>query len=249
MTLSSEGQRQFQVWGLSRYYGYVRSPDAFARLGMTWALTGYPAMAAASLRRALDLAPDQSDHVTGLMASLYVTRGNEPEGEQMYREILTRDAGNVNALLGLAHLSMRKGKFDEASELIDKAQKAGLPAPDAELEKSLVSFMAGRLDEAQSGLAKLVESHPDMTRAWAVLANVALQKGDVKTLEECERTLSRTKGGRSSFSPCCAARCRSRERISRRRGAMPTRPCRYGPPACLRFNCCSILTCARPARI
>jgi hypothetical protein len=50
-------KQQYPLWSLSRYYGYVRSPELFARLGWGWALSGQTGAALAGVSRAINLLP------------------------------------------------------------------------------------------------------------------------------------------------------------------------------------------------
>ena len=49
--------RRYRLWALGNYYGYIRSPEIFIRLGFTWARSGRPGEALSQIRRAIDFIP------------------------------------------------------------------------------------------------------------------------------------------------------------------------------------------------
>lgn len=57
-------KRRYMLWSLSRYYGYIRSPEIFARMGYAWARSGQTGNAIAQVQRAIDFVP--ADRQAGL---------------------------------------------------------------------------------------------------------------------------------------------------------------------------------------
>jgi tetratricopeptide (TPR) repeat protein len=187
-------KQKMQIWSLSRYYGYVRIPEAFANLGMVWALSGEPGMAVAGYKRAIELAPGRKDQLSEGLAMAYLAQDQKEEGEALYRELLAKDPRNTRAMIALARLMGRQNRFDEAVQMLDRAEKAGLSKESVAMEYATMHMAAGDAGKARVALQELVEVKPDLIPAWAMLAGVLMQMGDKKALDDCERKLGRVKG-------------------------------------------------------
>jgi tetratricopeptide (TPR) repeat protein len=186
-------KQKLQIWSLSRYYGYVRLPEAFANLGMVWALSGEPGMAVAGFKRAIELSPEKKDELTQGLAMAYLAQDQAEAGAALYRELLEKDPKNVSALFALARLAARQNRFDEAAALLDRAEKAGVAKDRVAMEYAVMHLAAGEPGKARVVLQELVDLNPDLVTAWAMLAGVVMQMGDTKALEQCERKLERLK--------------------------------------------------------
>ena len=186
-------KQKLQIWQLSRVYGYVRMPEAYANLGMTWVFSGQPGMAVAGYKRAIELAPDRKDQLSQGLAMAYLAQ-DQQEGEDILRQLLEKDPGNKALLLSLARINARKNRFDEAAALLDRAQKAGVPKERIAMEYAVMHLAAGEVGKARVILQELVDLKPELTPAWAMLAAVVMQQNDTKAMEECERKLKRAKG-------------------------------------------------------
>lgn len=187
-------KQKFQIWSLSRIYGYVRMPEAYANLGMSWAYSGQPGMAVAGYKRAIELAPDQKDQLSQGLAMAYLAQDQAEAGEEILRQLLEKEPGNLRILMSLARLAAQKNRFDEAAQLLDRAQKAGVPKERIAMEYAVMHLASGNPGKARVVLQELVDLNPGMTSAWALLAGVFMMENDDKALDECERKLSRAKG-------------------------------------------------------
>ena len=185
-------KQKLQIWQLSRVYGYVRMPEAYANLGMTWAFSGQPGMAVAGYKRAIELAPDRKDQLSQGLAMAYLAQ-DQQAGEDILRQLLEKDPRNVSLLLSLARLDARRNRFAEAAALLERAQQAGVPKDRIAMEYAVMHLAAGESGKARVVLQELVDLKPDMTPAWAMLAAVMMQQNDTKGLEDCERKLKRAK--------------------------------------------------------
>lgn len=191
----AEGLKQkLQIWSLSRVYGYVRMPEAYANLGFSWAYSGQPGLAVAGYKRAIELAPDGKDRLSQGLAMAYVARDQAEAGEDVLRGLLAKNPTNVPALVSLSRLATRGKRFTEAVELLERVQKAGVPRPQLALEYAVVHLAAGEPGKARVVLQELADLKPDFGPAWAMLSSVAIEQNDAKTVEECDRRLQRVKG-------------------------------------------------------
>lgn len=182
---------KIQVWALARTYGYVRLPQAYADMGMVWALSGEPGMAVAGFKRAIELEPGARDMLTYGLAAAYLAQDQSAEGESLYRGLLAKNPADARALVGLAHVLALQGKLQEATELLDRAAKAGVPKDRISMEYAALYLAVGDLARARIALQELTELKPELSSAWAMLAAVLMQQKDTKALEECERKLER----------------------------------------------------------
>jgi len=187
-------KQKLQIWSLSRVYGYVRMPEAYANLGMTWAFSGQPGMAVSGYKRAIELAPDRKDQLSQGLAMAYLAQNQTAQGEDLLRQLLEKDPKNVQLMLSLARLAAQKSRFDDATSLLDRAQKAGVPKDRIAMEYAVMHLAAGEPGKARVVLQELVDLRGDFIPAWAMLAAVMMQQNDVKGMEECERKLRRSKG-------------------------------------------------------
>jgi len=186
-------KQKFQIWSLSRVYGYVRMPEAYASMGMAWAYSGQPGLAVEGFNRAIELAPERKDQLSQGLAMAYLAQDQTVVGEGILKQLLEKDPFNERVLMSLSRLAVQKNKFKEASTLLDRAQKAGVSKDRITMEYAIMNMAAGEPDKARAILQGLVDLHPDLTDAWAMLAAVMIQQNDMKAIEECERNLTRTK--------------------------------------------------------
>jgi tetratricopeptide (TPR) repeat protein len=191
--LAEHPPRKYPVWSLSRYYGYVRMPQAYANLGLSWALSGQPGMAVAGIKQAIELAPEGSGQLSQFLANLYLAQGQADAGEAVFRRLLEKEPENPAALIGMGRVAALRRDFAAAAEWLGRAEKAGVPGDRMAMEWAAMHTLAGSLDKARIALQELVEVKPDFAPAWAMLADVLLQQGDRQALDECERSLERLK--------------------------------------------------------
>ena len=192
-TLAEGLKAKLQIWSLARTYGYVRIPQAYADMGMVWALSGEPGMAVAGFKRAIELEPGARDQLTYGLASAYMAQDQSNEGEALYRQLLAKNPADARALIGLARLLALRGTYDEATTLLERAGKAGVPKDRLTLEYATLYLAAGDLARARITLQELSELRPEWSTAWAMLAAVLIQQKDMKALEDCQRKLERVK--------------------------------------------------------
>jgi len=194
-TLEKEQKGKFHIWSLSRSYGYVRLPEAFAQLGWTWAYSGQPGLGLARLKKAMDLLPeDRQDRVKQLMAGVYLSQRQEEESEDIYSSILATKPGDRRALVGMYRIATRKGELADALQYLAKAEVAGVAKSVVGIEKASVHFLDGRLELAKEELNELLRENPGSIRGWRLLAEVLLEMDDTSALDRCLRRLEEQEG-------------------------------------------------------
>ena len=177
-------KRQYPLWSLSRYYGYVRSPEIFAKLGWGWALSGQTGAALAGIKRALDLLPSekQTDAMQS-MAALYSLADDKAKTEAIYQDILKNDPENRSALLGLTRLAMRENAMDKAKGWLEQASKLDDKRGALGVEWAAIHLMNSDLDQARITLQETTDLQPKNLQAWSMLAMLNLQQDQISEIE------------------------------------------------------------------
>lgn len=180
-----------EIWSLSRTFGYVSSPEAFAKLGWSWAMSGQKNLALKSLTRALkDLQPENRGRLRSIMADVYMQSNDRVAGERVYHEILTEDPGDHAALLGLVRINVLNGDAAKAQEYLAKAKAAGVPRQRLLYETVGLELAAGEIDRARIIAQELVDLDPNNAEAHVVMSAIASQLYlDAKTPEATDPAL------------------------------------------------------------
>ena len=174
-----DSSRRYKDIPLSLHYGYIRSPEMYARHGMSWARSGRSGEALLNFGRAIDLVPtDRRTSLLNMMASLYAADNDQAKSRAIYEDILAKDAENHDALIGLMRLEMMNGNTDAAIAYLEKANAASGDDPRAEVEKAMLLTMKGDLAAAKQLLRKVTDANLANLQAWSFLAAVTIQQID-----------------------------------------------------------------------
>ena len=198
-SIVDDPKRRYLLWSLSRYYGYIRSPEVFARMGFMWARSAQTGNAIAQIRRAIDFVPtERQAGLLNMMAAIYASGQQAEKSRAIYEQVLSKDADNHDALMGLMRLSLRDGAIDAAKGYLQKAVegtqgKAGAGG----IEWALLHMMNNDLGAARLAMQKVTDLQPKSLQAWCLLAGVLLQQHDQakdakakgKALEELESVI------------------------------------------------------------
>ncbi len=177
-------KHQYPLWSLSRYYGYVRSPELFARLGWGWALSGQTGAALAGVTRAINLLPtEQRNSVMQTMAAIYSLSDDKNKTAAIYQDMIKTDPGNRAAMLGLARLAVQEGALDKAKSWLEQAAQSGDTRGALGVEWAVIHLMNNDLDRARLALQEATDLQPKNLQAWAMLAMVQLQQGQADEIE------------------------------------------------------------------
>ena len=190
-------KRRYALWSLSRYYGYIRNPEIFARMGYAWARSGQTGNAIAQVQRAIDfVSVDRQTGLLNMMAAIYASGNQVKKSRAVYEQVLSSDANNREALMGMARLALQSGAAEEAKSFLEKAANAS-GKDTAGIEMALLLMMNNDLDRARLEMQKITDMHPKSLQAWSLLAGVLLQQLDQakdagvrsKLLDELENTI------------------------------------------------------------
>ena len=183
-------KRRYLLWQLGAYYGYIRDPGAFVRLGHEWARSGRPGEALAQIRRAIDIVPD-ADRVSlmNLMAALYASDNDRVESRRIWQEALSRNSADHAALVGMMQLELKGGDYSKAMDYLERASKAASDSRQAQLDRAMLAMMKRDLPASKAALRKLVDADAKDLQAWSLLAAVVFQQSDASKSEAEKKAL------------------------------------------------------------
>lgn len=171
--------RRYQIWRLGNYYGYIRNPEIFVRLGYTWARSGRPGDALSHIRRAIDFVPtDKRIMLLNMMAALYASDNDKKKSRRIYESVLKQNANDHDALVGMMRLELLDGNSEKALEYLQRASKIAGNTRQANIELAMVAMMKNDHTMAKDMLKKVTDNDPRDMQAWSLLAAVTMQQAD-----------------------------------------------------------------------
>ncbi len=189
-TIIADKDRRYMLWQLANYYGYIRSPEIFVRLGFRWARSGRPGDALAQIRRAIDFIPtDKRSSLMNMMAALYASDANVVKSRKLYEEVLSRNDRDHDALIGMMRIELLEGDPAKAVEYLERAAKCG-QGEKAKTELAMVHLMKNRLDEAHALLKSVIDATPGDMLAWSLMAAVTMQRCDAAKTDKEKKALT-----------------------------------------------------------
>ena len=176
--ITDEKDRRYILWQLANYYGYIRNPEIFVRLGCAWANSGRPGDALAHIRRAIDFVPtDKRASLLNMMAALYASSSDTVKSRDIYEEVLTKNAADHDALIGLMRVELLDGNSEKALQYLERAVKSGR-GERANMEVALVHIIKNQYEDAKRILKNIVDANPKNIQAWSLLSSVMMQQAD-----------------------------------------------------------------------
>ena len=179
-TILDDKARRYVLWRLSAVYGYIRNPDIFVRLGITWARSGRPKAALAQIRRAADIVPGERRlSYLNMMAELYAAENDKAASRKIYEQILAKDAKNREALMGMMRIKLSDGDEAAARGYLERAASL-LPeaSRQAAIDRAMLALMENDLVSARKTLEEMTSANAKDLQAWSLLASVVLQEFD-----------------------------------------------------------------------
>ncbi len=165
----------------ARFHGYVRSAEAFAKLGLEWSAFGQGNMARTALQQALRLGPPRRhSEFAAELAAVYAAEGSSAASEALYRGILARDGANHRALLGLLRLAIARRDVETAEEYLQGAIQAGVAESLLALDRVAIDLAANRREEAGQRLVALTDADSGNLSALALLAALWVADGEAQ---------------------------------------------------------------------
>lgn len=173
-------KRQYPLWSLSRYYGYIRSPELFARMAGVWALSGQPQAALVGVTKAAQLQlPNEPFSLEHTKAAIYLLQEERGKSAAIYQGILDKNPNDRQAIRSMARFALAEGSLDQARGWLDRMQKTGVTRSQLGVEWAAVHMAAGDFDRARLQLQETVDLQPNNLQALGMLAVVHLQQAEV----------------------------------------------------------------------
>ena len=180
-------QRRYPLWSLSRYYGYVRSPEIYAMMGWGWAISGQTAAARMNMSKLIDLLPEER-RIAALQAmARTLVKLPEPaeriEAERILNEIIEADPNDLMAMLGKLRMDLQRGDIVKAKAWLERLKEVE-PRPGAfGVEWATFHLMNTNSAQARVTLQQTTDLQPRNLQAWAMLALLQLQQDEVDDVE------------------------------------------------------------------
>ena len=182
------------MWSLSALYGYVYNSAYLVRQGIMWAVSGNPQMAEAELRRASGQNGVRAE-VKAFLGRAYLQEGDLKRSTEFYREAVAENPDDKKSLLMLADIMMNSGNFEEAAQMLDRAEAAGVASDALRFERAALSYLKGDAEGALAELKKLVKQDRENVRAWAFLAMITADGSDPDTFAKALEAMKDLRGG------------------------------------------------------
>lgn len=183
--------RRYSLWRLGTYYGYIRTPEMFIRMGYNWARSGRPGEALEQVRRAIDFVQTDNRYaLLNMMAALYAAEDERGKSRETYEEVLSQDADNHDALIGMMRLELLEGDSAKAAEYLERATKVNGDDPRGTMEMAMLHLMRNNLAEAKKTVRKLTDANHGDMQAWSMLAMITIQEIDAAKDEAAAKKLS-----------------------------------------------------------
>lgn len=184
--------RRYYIWRLGNYYGYIRNPDMFIRLGFAWARSGRPGDALQQIKRAIDFVPtDKRAVLLNMMAALYAHESDHVKSRHIYEEVLAKNSNDHDALIGMMRLELLDGNSTKALRYLEKAAANSGDGKRAKMELAMVSMMKNDFAKAKELLSKITDADPKDMQAWSLTAAVTMQQCDAAKDDKVKAALTK----------------------------------------------------------
>lgn len=127
---------------------------------------GHEDEASQQFEESFKLTPHREDLVRGLQLQ---RMGNVREAERIYREVLTKDPANVDALRLLAGVAMRAKQWSDAEVLLERALEIAPDFFQCWMDLGLALQEQDRTEDALQALQRASRLHPDRANPYAAI--------------------------------------------------------------------------------
>lgn len=178
-TAVDDKRRRYLLWQLGTYYGYIRNPEVFVRLGHIWARSGRPGEALAQLNRAIDfVADDKRNTLINMIASLYAGKLDRVKSRELYESVIAKNSRDHDALVGMMRLELAAGNDRKAIEYLERAAASATDKRRIETERAMISLMKHDLSDAKARFRRLVQDDLKDMQSWSLLSATLIQMID-----------------------------------------------------------------------
>ena len=186
----SRGTRRYDLSAVGRRHGYIRNYDLFVNMGWTWAVSAAPESILAGLRNAqeaLQPGDPRLGAVQAVAAAVYEFQGQTERSYDSYRAAIKADPDNVEALRGLARLSIQRGDTAEAGQWLAKVEAAGGDAANLDIDRTAYLMARGDLEGAAKAISRYTSKNQDAVIGWAMLGMLEMERADRARAENREK--------------------------------------------------------------
>lgn len=170
--------------GIVQRYGTVRHPAFYQQQAQLWTAAGTPVVAAAKVRKALDLAEQAGTSSLLQKAYLHEQLGDMAKAEAGYLASLENEQTKGDALLGLCRLALASRDAERADTWLRQAVAAGAD-PAALLTPTIdLALLQKDLPHARTLLTAATKQQPENPRYWGQLAEVMVKQGDALLVKQ-----------------------------------------------------------------
>ena len=162
-------------WALAVRYGYVWHARAWVRRGHVWALSGVPAIDEAFRRKPAisDEEDAANDNRAQVLDQAYLVWGQPGRDDTYYRSQLVKDSRDVEALMAMGRLALRRNDPEAAEAFIAEAVAMGMDEKKALFDRAMTAYVRGEKEDALRRLADLSLQTPGDLRVWMALVLLA----------------------------------------------------------------------------
>ena len=162
-------------WALAIRYGYVWKARAWVQQGYVWALSGVPAIDEAFRRKPAisDEEDAANDNRAQVLDQAYLLWGQPARDDTYYRSQLVKDSRDVEALMAMCRLALRRNDPEAAEAFIAEALSMGMDENKARFDRAMLAYVRGEKESALAQLAALCVQTPGDLRVWMALVLLA----------------------------------------------------------------------------
>ncbi len=156
--------------------GYIDDSEIYAQEGLALMNSGMSGYGFEKLTQAAGVAGASMDpKVRERLAS-----GDEKieDDPVLFRDMLTRNPGNLFALAQLERQALEKGRLDEAESYLARMKDAGAKEADIVVRRSLLLLSRGKTNDAVTILRNAAAQKDSPPTVWVTLGAVAMRRGD-----------------------------------------------------------------------
>lgn len=141
------------------------------------------------LEKVWQLGPTDNDYVTQAFVSFFIKK-NFPAAEQSLLEAISLNSNNALALFSYGYLLNMMGRFDEAVEVIEAAQKIE-PLTVGYFNHMVISYyLSGKTDKALATVREALQLYPAVVRLYDLAARIHLAMGNFQlAIDEASKGL------------------------------------------------------------
>jgi tetratricopeptide (TPR) repeat protein len=139
-----------------------QTPKTLYALGQTYDQIKDTKNALIAYQKAFDLEPDNLD-VERALAQAQLSNGQEDEALKSFKDVAAGDTSDPQALLRIAEIERRQGKYDDALATLKKAKELVSDSLEVAFNEALTYDALGQYDQAAQILEKLVSDSEHVT--------------------------------------------------------------------------------------